>query len=447
MSVTVRFAPSPTGRLHVGNARLAVVNWLWARRAGGTFLLRLDDTDTERSTPAFAAGIVTDLSWLGLTWDQSFRQSDRLGLYAAAVERLKAAGRLYPCYETAEELDLKRRRQLARHLPPVYDRAALALSAAERAAREAQGQQPHWRFRLEPGVVAWDDLIHGPCHIDPAALSDPVLLREDGRPLYTLCSVVDDLDCGVTHIIRGEDHLTNTVAQIQLFQALGGIVPAFAHLSLMTDAQGQGLSKRLGSLSLESLRVEEGLEPQALASLLARLGSADAVEPLPSLEALAEGFDLGHFSRAPVRFDLEDLRRLNARLLHRLPLEAVAPRLEALGCPGVDTAFWHTVRPNLTRLDEARIWWQITHAPVAPVLDDPALTTAAAALLPSEPWDENTWSQWTRAVTAATGAKGKALFLPLRRALTGQDHGPELRHLLPLLGRSRAEARLGGERA
>ena len=447
MTVAVRFAPSPTGLLHVGNLRLALVNWLFARRAGGSFLLRLDDSDEERSRPEYAAAIERDLAWLGLGWDRFARESDRYPRYEAVADALKAAGRLYPCYETAEELGLRRAALVAQGRPPVYDRAALRLSGADRARLEAEGRRPHWRFRLDHAAVAWTDLVRGPVRFEGAALSDPVLIREDGRPLYTLTSVVDDADLAITHVIRGEDHVTNTAVQIQIFQALGAAVPVFAHLPLLADAAGQGLSKRLGSLSVASLRDEAGIEPMALASLLAKLGTADPVEPRLTLEELVAEFDIARVSRATPKFDPEELARLNARLLHRLPFEGVREGLAALGLDGADAAFWEAVRPNLARLSEARDWWAVTHAPVVPVVDDPGFLAGAAALLPDEPWDAATWGAWTDAVKAGTGRKGKALFLPLRRALTGRDHGPELRNLLPLIGRGRALKRLAGETA
>ena len=444
MSISVRFAPSPTGRLHVGNIRLALVNWLFARKAGGCFLLRLDDTDDERSTPEFAAAIEADLRWLGLDWDRWARESDRLARYVEAAEALKAVGRLYPCYESADELGLKRKSLLGRGLPPIYDRAALRLTAEERARFEAEGRRPHWRFKLDHAPVEWTDLVRGPTRFDGAALSDPVLVREDGRPLYTLSSVVDDVDFAISHVIRGEDHVANTAVQIQLWRALGGAEPEFAHLPLLTDAGGQGLSKRLGSLSVASLRDEEGLEPMAILSLLARLGTADAIEPLHSLQELIAGFDMTRVSRATPKFDAEDLKRLNARLLHATPFAEAAPRLAAAGFSGVDERFWLAVRPNLGRLADVADWWQVTHTPVTPAAADPAFTAAASALLPPEPWDDTTWSAWVERVKAETGAKGKALFLPLRLALTGREHGPELKNLLPLIGRERALARLSG---
>lgn len=443
----VRFAPSPTGLLHVGNLRLAVVNWLFARRTGGSFLLRLDDTDEERSRPEYAAAIEADLRWMGLTWDRFARESDRYPRYDAVAAQLTAAGRLYPCYETPEELALKRTSLISQGRPPIYDRAALRLTDEGRAKLEAQGRRPHWRFKLEHTAVEWTDLVRGPVHFEGSALSDPVLIREDGRPLYTLTSVVDDADLAITHVIRGEDHVANTAVQIQIWQALGASVPTFAHLPLLTDAAGQGLSKRLGSLSVGSLRDDDGIEPLALACLLAKLGTSDPIEPRPSLEALAHDFDFAKVSRATPKFDPEELKRLNARVLHATPFDAVAGRLEAMGFTGVDPLFWNTVRPNLTRLADVAEWWEVTHAPVTPVIEDAAFTARAASLLPPEPWDDATWGAWTAAVRDATGAKGKALFWPLRLALTARGHGPELKNLLPLIGRERALKRLAGETA
>ncbi|MBS4045442.1 MAG: glutamate--tRNA ligase [Alphaproteobacteria bacterium] len=435
--VAVRFAPSPTGRLHVGNARGALLNWLFARKHGGSFLLRLDDTDTARSTEEFAKGIEADLRWLGLDWDRYAKQSDRFALYTEATEKLKASGRLYPCYETSEELQLRRKIQLSQKKPPVYDRAALKLTAEDRAALEKDGRQPHWRFKLNGGTVVWDDIIHGRVEIDMASLSDPVLVRSDGYPLYTLSSVVDDGDLKISHVIRGEDHVTNTAAQIQLFEALGYAVPTFGHFSLLLDAEGGGLSKRLGSLSLGDLR-EQGVEPMALNSLLARLGSADPVEAQAELPALIAGFDLSRFSRAPARLDPHDLDLLNAKLLHGTDFAAVRDRLPA----GATEAFWLAIRGNLGRLSEAADWWPVVNGEIETVQEDPAVLAAAVEALPPEPWDATTWKALTQAVAAKTGAKGKALFHPLRLALTGRDKGPEMAQLLPLIGRDRAVKRL-----
>jgi glutamyl-tRNA synthetase len=445
MSVTVRFAPSPTGRLHAGNIRTALINYLFARKEGGDFILRLDDTDRERSTKEFARGIEEDVAWLGVAWTQLVHQSDRFALYEAAVGKLKAMGRLYPAYETPEELELKRKRQLARGKPPVYDRAALELSDEDKAKLEPEGREPHWRFLLEPRDVVWDDLVRGQQHVDAASLSDPILIRGDGSYLYTLPSVVDDIDLGVTHVIRGEDHVANTAPQVQLFEALGAVPPCFGHHNLLVGADGQALSKRDRSLAIEGMRAE-GLEPLAVASYAATIGTSDPVAPHASLDELAEAFAFAKLSRAPARFDPQDLRLLNAKLLHGLPYAAVAERLEAMDISGGED-FWEAVHGNLTVLGEAKDWWRVVTGPLAPVIEDGALCAAAAKLLPPEPWDAETWGAWTSAVKAETGAKGKGLFHPLRLALTGADHGPELKQLLPLIGRDRAHARLQGETA
>ena len=444
MSVVTRFAPSPTGLLHVGNARTALVTWLFARKGEGRFLLRLDDTDTERCRPEFAEAIDRDLAWLGLDWDDRIRQSDRTARYDEAIDRLKAGGRLYPCYETPEELALKRKSLLSRGLPPIYDRAALALTDAERAELEGQGRRPHWRFKLDHRAIEWTDLVRGPVHFEGRDLSDPVLIREDGRPLYHIGSVVDDIDLAVTHVVRGEDHVANTAMHIQLIQALGGEPPDFAHLPLLADAAGKSLSKRLGSLSLATLREEEGLEPMAVASLLGRLGTSDPVEPLPDHAALVASFDFAKFARGTPKFDPEELKRLNARLLHDMPFDAVSGRFGDLGLKEIDRAFWEAVRPNLSRLADLRDWWQVAKGPIAPAVEDPEFLAEAAALLPPEPWDQETFRTWTSAVKSATGRGGKALFRPLRLALTGREQGPELKALLPLIGRAATLERLVG---
>ncbi|WP_420405477.1 glutamate--tRNA ligase [Nisaea sp.] len=443
--VVVRFAPSPTGRLHVGNTRTALVNWLYARKLKGAFLLRMDDTDDERSTEAFAEGIKRDLTWLGLTWDDFARQSDRLARYDAAVEKLKAAGRLYPCYETQDELGLKRKAQLSAGRPPVYDRAALKLTDAEKADKEAAGIQPHWRFLLLHEEERWTDLVRGESHYHMASLSDPVLLRADGRPIYTLASVVDDIEFGISHILRGEDHLTNSAAQIQLFKALGAEPPKMGHLSLLTDADGQGLSKRLGSLSLEQLR-EDGLEAMAINTLLAKLGTSDPVEPCQRIGQLIETFDISKFSRATPRFDPAELEALNAKILHETDYTVVAERLLGLGIGG-GAPFWMAVRGNLEKLADAKLWWQVCSGEVDPLVEDPGYAATAAKHLPETPWSKDTWSAWAEAVKAETGRKGKQLFMPLREAVTGQSRGPDMADLLPLIPREKVLARLQGHRA
>ncbi|MGB3272706.1 MAG: glutamate--tRNA ligase [Xanthobacteraceae bacterium] len=436
----VRFAPSPTGRLHIGNARTALFNYLYAKKRGGRFILRYDDTDRARSTAEFADAIAVDLRWLGIVPDEVARQSERFARYDAAAERLRARGLLYPCYETEEELEYRRRRQLAQHRAPVYDRAALKLSTEDRARLEAEGRKPYWRFKLDHRVVTWRDGVRGEQRIDCASLSDPVLIRADGSYLYTLPSVVDDIELAVTDVIRGEDHVTNTAVQIQLFEALGAAAPRFAHHNLLTLPSGEGLSKRLGHLSLGALR-EEGFEPAAVAALAVLIGTSHAVEPVAGLDELMNRVDLTDVSQSAAKFDPTELRSLNARTLHSLPFEAVAARLAALSVGG-GAAFWEAVRPNLVLLDGAREWWQVVAGEATYATDDPALVRTAAGHLPPEPWDNDTWGVWTKAVATATAKKGRALYHPLRLALTGREQGPELKLLLPLIGRPRVLRRL-----
>lgn len=436
----VRFAPSPTGLLHVGNARTAMLNWLFAKKENGKFFLRIDDTDTERGKPEYERSILEDLGWLGLTHDAFARQSERSDAHHNAAEKLKASGRLYPAYESADELDRRRKRQVAMHKPPVYDRAALKLTSDERGKLESEGRKPHWRFKLSQTKVHWHDLVRGDVEIDTGHLSDPVLIREDGRFLYTLPSVVDDVDFAITHIVRGEDHVTNTAVQIEIFEALGAAVPVFAHFPLLVGVGGEALSKRIGSLSLQEIR-SDGIEPLALASYLAKTGTSDAIELRPSLEALVQEFDFAKVGRAPAHFDPAELQGLNAKLLHALPYTEVHQRLAALGIPASE-AFWDAVKPNLTHLSDAKDLWTLVAGPVAPIIEDATLVAKAAELLPPEPWDESTWSVWTKAVSAAAGAKGRALFHPLRLALTGRESGPEMKKLLPLIGRKQTVTRL-----
>lgn len=438
MSVITRFAPSPTGRLHVGNLRTALHNWLWARKWGGRFILRIDDTDRERSTEAYAEAIEADLEWLGLDVDAVHRQSERLHLYEAALERLVESGRAYPAYETAQELELKRKVQLGRGRPPVYDRAALDLSDADRARLEAEGRRPHFRFRLDhDSPIAWTDLVRGPQQLDPHLLSDPVIRREDGSWLYMLPSVVDDVDMGVTHVVRGEDHVTNTGLQLQMFDALGAERPAFAHEALLVGAEGK-LSKRLGALGIEAMK-QEGIEPAALAAKLARIGTSLPVEPIPHLFMLTDGFDFSTFGRAPARFDMDELASLNARILHALPFAQVKDRL-----PAMSEADWKAIRPNIQRVEEAEAWWEILHGHVeARAADeDRTLLEAAVAAAETLDWAEAPWPQLVRRLKDETGRGGKGLFLPLRRALTGRDSGPEMAALLPLIGKQETLARL-----
>ena len=438
--IITRFAPSPTGLLHLGNLRTAIFNWALARQAGGRFILRIDDTDATRSTAANADAIREDLRWLGLQWDREAAQSARMAQYGVAADRLRASGRLYPCWETPEELDRRRRLQRARGLPPVYDRAALALSETDKA---AQIHAPHWRFKLEHRRTDWPDGILGPQSIDAASVSDPVLIRGDGQILYTLASVVDDLEMGITHVVRGADHVTNTAAQIQIMAALGGAAPAFSHHSLLTGPGGEALSKRLGALSLGDLRAG-GAEPMALLSLLARLGSSDPVVVRADPAQIAAAFDIARFGAAPVKLDPAEIAPLSARILHETSFEAAQPRLAALGIAGPDApAFWAAVRGNLAALDDAAEWWAIARQGAEPAEipeEDRAFVAQALAALPPRPWGPETWREWTGALKTASGRKGRALFMPLRLALTGRAHGPEMAAFMPLLHEARDTA-------
>lgn len=447
MITHVRFAPSPTGKLHVGNARTAILTWLFARKTKGHFLLRIDDTDLDRSSEEYTALIQKDLKWLGLNWDSTFKQSDRMDHYTKALEKLKESGRAYACYETADELALKRKVQLNRGLPPVYDREALTLSAEQIAGYEKEGRKPHWRFKLVPGLITWNDHVRGPQQFDAKDISDPVLVREDGRVLYTLSSVVDDCECEITHILRGEDHVTNTATQIQLFEALGGKVPEFGHMPLISDKEGKGLSKRLGSMSMESLREEEGIEPLAILSFLAKLGTSDAIEVKPTLEHLIDEFDMDKISRATPKFDPDELLRLNGKLVKTLSYESVKPRLIQDGFGDIPEDFWNAIVSNLERVSDVEEWWHMARQEIAPVIEDKSFSDLAASLLPAEPWDINTWNQWVEEIKKVSDRKGKTLFMPLRQALTGKEHGPELKNLLPLIGREKALLRLQGAKA
>ncbi len=435
MPTVTRFAPSPTGWIHVGNLRTALMNWMIARKAGGSFILRLDDTDQERSKPVYADGIMQDLTWLGLHWDRVEKQSLRFDRYRQAADDLRAAGRFYECFETPVELDLKRKKLLNMGRPPVYDRASLALTDAEKTRLRAEGRIGYWRFRLDQNRIEWPDGILGPISIDAASVSDPVLIRADGQILYTFASSVDDIDMGVTSIVRGADHVTNTATQIQIMQAMGGTPPAFAHHSLLTGPAGEALSKRLGTLSLRDLRAQ-GVEPMALLSLMARLGSSQPVELAANHEDLIAGFDLSSFGAAPTKFDADDLFPLTRAHVRALPLSAVAERIQGLGVPDDRSeGFWNATRESITVLADLGAWWDVMdHGAVAAVdPEDDAFVMQALAMLPETPWTPATWGQWTEAVKAASGRKGRALFRPLRRAMTGREDGPDMATLMPHL--------------
>ncbi|WP_170772428.1 glutamate--tRNA ligase [Ruegeria lacuscaerulensis] len=432
---TTRFAPSPTGYIHVGNLRTALMNYLIARKAGGTFILRIDDTDPERSKEEYVDAIKQDLEWLGLQWDRVERQSDRLDRYAEAADKLREMGRFYEAFETPTELDLKRKKQLNMGKPPVYDRAALNLSEAEKEALRAERGNGVWRFKLDHERIEWNDGILGDISIDASSVSDPVLIRGDGQVLYTIASVVDDTEMGVTDVVRGSDHVTNTATQIQIIEALGGACPRFAHHSLLTGPQGEALSKRLGTLALRDLR-EQGVQPMALLSLMARLGSSDPVELRSDMAELIDGFDIGRFGAAPTKFDVQDLFPLTAKHLQSLPLADVADAVADAGVPAdLAEPFWAMARENITTLADLQGWWELCRDGAEPLIDedDRDFITEAVALLPEGPFDGETWGVWTKAVKEATGRKGKGLFMPLRKALTGMERGPEMAALLPLL--------------
>lgn len=428
MTIT-RFAPSPTGLLHLGNLRTAIFNALIARQSGGTFILRIDDTDPERSEERYVDAIRRDLEWLGIEWDREERQSSRMALYRAAADDLREAGRLYPCWETPEELALKRKKQLQMKRPPVYDRSALGLTDEEKGHLMAT-RSPHWRFRLDHEAIEWVDEIRGPQSIDAASVSDPVLIRADGQFLYSLCSVVDDAGMGVTNIVRGADHVTNTATQIQLFAALGGSAPTMAHHSLMTGEGGEKLSKRLGGLAIGELR-DAGVEARAVIAYLARLGSSQPVEPVMSLQDAAEGFDISTFGLSPTKVSVDELKLLSTRMLHETPFDALDGRLD------IDPGLWEAIRPNLDRLSDAADWIAVANGPVEPVIaeEDADFVAEAMKMLPPQPWTESSWKAWTSEVKEATGRKGRGLFLPLRRALTGRDHGPDMGAFMPYLKR------------
>lgn len=434
MTVT-RFAPSPTGFIHIGNLRTALFNWLIARKTGGQFILRIDDTDPERSKEEYVDAIKQDLEWLGLTWDRVERQSHRLDRYSEVAGKLRELGRFYEAWETPVELDLKRKKQLNMGKPPVYDRAALALSAEQIAALRAQRGQGVWRFKLDHERIEWSDGILGDISIDAASVSDPVLIRQDGQVLYTFASVVDDTDMGVTHIVRGSDHVTNTATQIQIIESLGANVPSFAHHSLLTGPQGEALSKRLGTLALRDLRAQ-GVEPMAILSLMARLGSADPIELRTSHDELIEGFDITRFGSAPTKFDSEDLLPLTARVVQSLEADDVQTELADAGVPKDSRdAYWHAVRGNTARRSDAGAWWPVFSNGARPEIDpeDREFVEVALGLLGDPPYSADTWSTWTGAVKEATGRKGRPLFMPLRLAVTGQPSGPEMADVMPLL--------------
>lgn len=441
----VRFAPSPTGKLHVGNIRVALMNYLYCKANEGKFLLRIDDTDFVRSTKEFEEGIRTDLNWLGIKWDEMEYQSKRSDIYDKARDDLIAKGLLYPCYENSEELDVKRKILTSMGKPPIYDRAALKLTEEEKSALEASGRKPHYRFKLSGKRVVWNDLVRGQQTVDTSSMSDPVLIREDGAYLYTLPSVVDDVDLAVTHVIRGEDHVTNTGAQIEIFEALSGTRPEFGHFPLLVGKDGEGLSKRLGSLSIESMR-QEGTSPMAILSLLAKLGTSDPVEAVKNIDDLIAGFSFAKIGRAPARFSPDDVARLDIQLLHMSTYDEVKSKLGEINADlGAD--FWEIIRPNINRIEDTKIWVDVVNGAIEPIIDDAAFCEKAITCLPDTDLNLESWSQFTNKVKESTGAKGKELFMPLRKALTGQSHGPDMGRLFPMIGIEKAKSRLKGQKS
>ena len=438
MTVKVRFAPSPTGYLHLGNVRTALVNWLFARKVGGQFWLRIDDTDTDRSKAEYEDALKEDLLWLGINWDGFFKQSDKFAQYEIAKQKLIASGRLYACYETQEELDVQRKMQASRSLPPIYNRASLKLTDEQKANYKSEGRQPHYRFLLEDKPIIWQDLIRGEAKFQATNMSDPVLVREDNVPLYTFASVVDDGEMGITHIVRGEDHVSNTAVQVQIFEALGYALPIFGHLALLKTKEGE-MSKRVGGNDIRTLR-ENGIMPMAINSLLAHIGTSDSVEPFMDLSGLVTHFDFKKFGRAPANYDQIELEKLNEKLLHKLPFKEVNSLI-----PFADEKFWESVKANLKNISEAKMWWDILHGEVSATdlsAQDRDFLQQTLTILPLEPWNESTWDEWLSAIKPTTERKGKELFMPIRRALTGLDHGPEFKKLLPLLGYARTVKRL-----
>lgn len=437
--IKVRFAPSPTGFMHIGNTRTALFNYLLAKKLGGKFMLRIDDTDFARSKKEYEDAMRESLQWLEFKWDEEARQSARFARYDALRDELIKKGRIYPCYDTPEELQIKRKRAMTKGQAPIYDRQALHYTASDIARFEAEGRKPHYRFKLNPGIIEWNDIVRGHCQYEAEKLSDPIIIREDGSYLYHFPSCVDDSDFGITHIVRGEDHVTNTAAQIQIFEAIGGKVPTFAHLPLLTGTEGK-LSKRLGSLGVRELKAE-GVEAMAICSFLAKLGTSDAIEPFYHLEELAQSLDFSKLGRSQPKFDEEELKHFNTKFVRNMPYEVVKKRI------AVSEEFWNDVRPNLSIVDDVNEWNNICNAEVEPVIEDKELTDLAASLLPPQPWDENTFNQWLNEVKTQSGKKGKDLFHPIRKALTALDNGPELKTLLPLIGYEKALKRLKGQKA
>lgn len=440
MTIT-RFAPSPTGYLHVGNVRTAFTNWLYAKSTGGKFILRIDDTDQERSEQKYVDAIKQDLEWLGLDWDDEFKQSDRFDKYEDAKKQLVADGRLYECFETPEELEFMKRKLLNKNMPPIYDRAALKLSDEDKESIKAKGIKKHYRFLLKDKRIEWDDMVRGHIHFEGKNISDPVLIRTDGTMTYMIASVVDDIEYGITHIVRGEDHITNTAVHLQLIDALGGEKrPDFAHISLL-KGKDEKISKRLGGFEIRVLR-DAGIHPKAILSYLAKLGTSDAIDIRYNVEDIISEFDFSKFSKASCIYDPDEISRLNTKFIHHSEFKDIK---NSLNNDDITKEFWDVAKANIENFKDIDLWWKICKTEIdTPQMsnDEKEFCKNALTKLPEGNWDESTWSAWVADIKTITDRKGKELFMPLRKALTGLEHGPELKFLLPLIGFEKVKQRL-----
>ena len=442
MTINLRFAPSPTGDLHLGNLRTALINWLLAKKLNGNFMLRIDDTDTARSEERFVHSIINDLGWLGIVHDKLVRQSERLDRYQAKIEQLKNIGKLYPCFETKEELERKKKLPIASGRPPIYDRQSLNLSTKEKEKYSREGRKPYWRLLLEEKTVSWKDLIKGEIDIDLKNTSDPVLVRQDGTPLFTLTSVVDDIELQISHVVRGDDHISNTAAQILLTEYLGGSNVSYAHHSLLTTKSGEAFSKREKSLGLDSCR-KQGIEAMTINSFLAKISTSDAISCFYNMEGLIKDFDISKISESPAKFNIIDLQRLNVKLIQGLDYHDAKNRFDEMNIK-VTKELWLAIKNNIISLAEAEIWLSIISKHVVPIIKDKKITELASSLLPDEPWNENTWDTWISKIKEKTSVRGKDLMFPIRLAITGREGGPEMKKLLPLLKKELVKKRLDG---
>ena len=435
MTTVSRFAPSPTGLLHLGNIRTALINWLYARTNNGKFILRIDDTDLERSKDEYISQIKYDLDWLGIDFDETFNQSSRFDRYREQFEKLKADGRIYPCYETPEELERKRKLLIAAGGKQVYDRSAMELTDQQKKDYEAEGRKPHWRFLLKTERMKWDDLLKGEIDIDLTSLSDPVLFREDGVPLYTFSSAVDDIDYGITNVIRGDDHTSNTAVQVEIINALDQNKITFAHHALLKASSGDKLSKRDNVISISSFR-EANMEPISILSLLATIGTSNSIELKDNIDQIKSEFKLSTISTSPGRIEIDVLNALNKKQVQKYNFSEIEERLKKID-EKIDQKFWETIRGNLNVVEDIKQWTDIVFNSETIKPSDKDYIKIAMELIPDDPWNDETWGLWTSAIKEKTGRKGKDLFLPLREAFTGLNHGPEMKLLIQLLGREK----------